>query len=79
VERRPDTGYERVHDDVCRAKRYSSSAEARGAVPDELVPGRPTIATSPSRIATNGCFDRRPVEQLTDASRALLAELGQSS
>ncbi len=72
-------GHERVDEDRLPGQEVQLAEEARGAVPDELVPGRVDDRDLPFEDG-----DERidpiadPVQQLTDRRRALLADLGES-
>ena len=72
-------GHERVDEDRLPRQQVQLAEEARGPLPDELVPGRVD-----DRDLSFEDRDERvgpiadPVQQLTDGRRALLADLGKS-
>ena len=72
-------GNERVDEDGLPRQEVQLPKEARGAVPDELVPGRVddrNLAFKDRNERIGAIAD--PVQQLTGRRRALLADLGQS-
>ena len=72
-------GHERVDEDRLPRQEVQLAEEARGAVPDELVPGRVDdrdLSFEDRNERVRPIAD--PVQQLTDRRRALLADLGES-
>ena len=72
-------GHERVDEDRLPRQEVQLPEEARGAVPDELVPGRVDdrdLSFEDRHERVGPIAD--PVQQLTDRRRALLADLGES-
>ena len=72
--------HERVHEHRLPRQQIQLPEEARGALPDQLVPGRVNDRDLPledrnERVAPIA----DPVQQLADSRRALLTDLGQSS
>ena len=72
-------GHERVDEDRLPRQEVQLPEEARGAMPDQLVPGRVddrdrSFEDRNERVGPIA----DPVQQLTDRSRALLADLGES-
>ena len=72
-------GHERAYEDRLPREQVQLAEEARGAVPDEFVPGR----VDNRDLSFEDCDERvgaiaDPVEQLTDGRRALLADRGES-
>jgi hypothetical protein len=73
-------GHERADEDGLPRQEIQLPEKARGAVPDQFVPGGVDDRDLPFEDRNERVRPiADPVQQLTDRSRALLADLGESS